>query len=102
MDHQILIALDPLPGERLEDAAEALLDGFTQAHPEAGAVTSADLEAGTFDVLISLDAASVEEAFERARPVIAAGLKASMLPPRPLASIHVRDAEHDSQGLVPA
>ena len=72
-----------------EDNAERLLDAFEKVHPEVGPSVGANPSQGTLSVLFSLDATDANEAFERGRPIFAAGLRASGLRPTPVTRIEI-------------
>lgn len=64
-----------------EDYAEQFLEGFVATYPEAGPVVSQNLIEGTMTVVFSVEAKDHEEAWERGRPIFAAGGAASGLKP---------------------
>jgi hypothetical protein len=72
-----------------EDNGERLLDAFEKVHPEVGPSVSADFRQGTLSVLFSLDAEDANKAFERGRPIFAAGLRASRLRATPVTRIEI-------------
>jgi len=78
-----------------EDNAEVLLSAFEKAHPEVGPSVSANFRQETLSVLFSLDAEDANQAFERGRPIFAAGLRASGLRPTPVTRIEIEAVPAD-------
>lgn len=98
MDYELLITFAADPGEDPVELAERLLDAAADAG--LGAVTAAHLADQTFDLSISLDAASIDEAIDKARPRVAESLVRAGLPGRVAARLEARAIPAD--GLIPA
>ena len=101
-EFDVLAVLPTLQGEDPEASAERLLFAFEAKHPEAGAVTSVDLERGTFDVAFTVEAADAYAAFEAAKAPFSQAAAAADLEPRPLNAIHVDHVNSADRHAVPA
>lgn len=66
---------------RDEDYAERFLEAFVATHPEAGPVVSQNTARDTLSVVIAVEAADPDEAWERGRRVFVEGGEASGLEP---------------------
>jgi len=64
-----------------EENSFALLDGFEDTHPEAGAAVGADLATGRLEVTFSAIGSSFDEAAAKARQIFDAAAAASGLDP---------------------
>jgi hypothetical protein len=64
-----------------EDAAEDLLEGYLQTHPDVGPVISLNSAEDTIAVTMALDAPSQQRALELAADIWAAGGEASGIRP---------------------
>jgi len=62
-----------------EPAAEQLLDAFAASHAEAGPIVSQDTSANTLTVVFSIEAADLDDAWERGRPIFVSGAASSGL-----------------------
>ncbi len=101
MEFDALAVLAGLGGEDLEARAEQLLNGFMQAHPEAGPVASVDLARGTFEIAFTVESSDAYEAIEAAKRVFAEAATIADIPPRPVEGFHVEHVIPDREA-VPA
>ena len=103
MEYRIWVTLSEhgRPGVA-EDNAERLLAAFEKVDPEVGASVSADFGQRTLSVLFSLDAADANQAFERGRPIFAAGLQGSGLRATPVTRIEIEAVLAEQPELQPA
>jgi hypothetical protein len=102
MDYEMLITFDADPGEDLEALAESVLDGATEVHPEIGPVVGMNTADRTFDLLVSLPATSIENAVDRARPLVAAALVRAGLGGRVASRLEVKALPACSMFALPA
>jgi hypothetical protein len=105
MEFDVLAVLPALDDEDPETGAERLLAGFQETHPDAGAVTSADLARQTFDVAFTVEAGDTYEAIELAKATFATAAEASAVTPRALEAFHVdavAPARAETRATVPA
>jgi hypothetical protein len=83
-----------------EAAAEQLLEAFATNHAEAGPIVSQDTSANTLTVVFSIEAADLDDAWERGRPIFVAGATASGLEAPDAIEINVSQipaSEHASE-----
>lgn len=90
MDFRFTIAIEELG--RIDDAeanAEALLEGFMQTHPEAGAAVGANVKEGQLQATFCASGPSLDVAAKAAGKIFVEAAIASQLPPSPLAGFEV-------------
>lgn len=75
------------------DAADTLLEGFLDKHPETGPVVSQNREADTLSVTFSLKASRREHALKLGQVIWAEGGAASGLQPTPVARAEIEPLE---------
>jgi hypothetical protein len=81
---------------RDEDAADALLGGFLEKHPEAGPVVSQDRDADTIAVTFSLQASSQDHALRLGQVVWGDGGAASGLAPPSVVRVEIEPVQESS------
>lgn len=84
MEYRLIIQLP----RRGDNEAEDLLQALVATHPEVGPVLGEDLEAHTLDVVFSLDASDVDDAWEHGRIILADAASSSGLEPRAPVAVH--------------
>jgi hypothetical protein len=87
---------------RDEDAADTLLEGFLEKHPEAGPVVSQDRGADTISVTFSLQASSQDHALRLGQVAWADGGAASGLVPTHVVRVEIEPVEESVGEPIPA
>lgn len=83
-----------------ENAADTLLDGFLEKHPDTGPVVSQDRAAGTISVTFSLQASSQDHALKLGQVVWAESGAASGLKPTHVVRLEIEPIEASAGGSV--
>jgi len=90
-EYRITITMAGYGGD--EDAADTLLEGFLEKHPETGPVVSQDRGADTISVAFSLQASSQDHALRLGQVVWADGGTASGLAPTHVVRVEIEPVE---------
>jgi hypothetical protein len=86
VDFIVTVTLDH-SGDSAE--ADAILEGFLKARPGTSPVVGEDLVKQTIDITFEVPARSAEDAFDTARVVLAEGMAATDVEPRPIVGVHI-------------
>jgi hypothetical protein len=78
-----------------DDNGVRLVEGFTEVHPDGGAIAEQNMRTGVLSVTFGLDAADIESAYRAAKPIVDAGLASAAFPASSLLGLHMRTAAVD-------